>query len=322
MIANKYLLNMKRFAYFMNPMNACQSKYFSNLTDFIPSIISKLFKNNNSKLKIHKISIKVLDNGEVIEGYFIVFPKFIEYSIGQETFIMERIIWAVDIAKKLGVDILGLGAHASILCDKGYTALRKLPIPITSGSSYVSWSVFEAIFRVARTKNIDLSKCCVAIKDATTAIGSLCARKLSSVVPKIILYSNDEIKLMRLKEDIVYLNSSEVTAVSNPHQVENTASIVIKIDAGSYPLIKFKDLNLDITPSLTKIPYSVESRFSIGLPKNIIPVSLAETILLTIEDKMADYSFGDNVNLDKIDEIADIAARHGFEIWLPQTPAL
>lgn len=313
---------MCRFAYFINPMDVYQSKYFSDLTDFIPSIFSKLFKNTNSKLKIYKISIKVLDNGRKLEGYFIVFPKFIEYSIGQETFIMERVICAVDIAKKLGVDILGLGSHASILCDKGYTALRKLPIPITSGSTYVSWSLFEAIFRVARTKNIDLSKCCIAIKGATTAIGSLCARKLSLVVPKIILYSNDEIKLMRLKEDIIHLNQIEVMTVTNLHQAENTANIVIKIDPGTYPLIKFKDLNLDITPNLIKIPYFVESRFSIGLPKNIIPVSLAETILLTIEDKMSDYSFGDNVNLDKIDEIADIATRHSFEIWLPQTQAL
>lgn len=313
---------MKKFAYFINPMDACQSKYFSNLADFIPSIIGKFFKYSDSKLKIHKISIKVLGNRQDLEGYFIVFPKFIEYSIGQETFIMERIIRAVDIAKKLGVDILGLGAQASILCDKGYTALRKLPIPITSGSAYFSWAIFEAIFRMARTRNIDLNKCCVAIKDATTAIGSLCARKLSLVVPKIILYSNDEIKLMRLREDINHLNPIEVTTVANQPRAEDTASIVIKINAGSYPLIKFKDLNLDVTPGLIRIPYFVESRFSIGLPKNIIPVSLAETILLTIEDKMFDYSFGDNVNLDKIDEIADIAARHGFEIWLPQAAAL
>ena len=29
-----------------------------------------------------------------------------------------------------------------------------------------------------------------------------------------------------------------------------------------------------------------------------------------------------NTNLDKLEEIANIAARHGFEVWVPQAPVM
>lgn len=59
-----------------------------------------------------------------------------------------------------------------------------------------------------------------------------------------------------------------------------------------------------------------------GFSKGTIYASLAETILLTFEEKFVSYSLGDYINLDKLEEIADIAVRHGFEVWVPDAPVL
>jgi predicted amino acid dehydrogenase len=31
---------------------------------------------------------------------------------------------------------------------------------------------------------------------------------------------------------------------------------------------------------------------------------------------------GENINLDKMEEIADLATKHGFEVWVPEAPVL
>jgi predicted amino acid dehydrogenase len=59
-----------------------------------------------------------------------------------------------------------------------------------------------------------------------------------------------------------------------------------------------------------------------GLPKGTISASLAETMLLTFEEKIASYFLTDSLNADRLEEIADIAVRHGFEVWAPQAPIL
>jgi predicted amino acid dehydrogenase len=66
-----------------------------------------------------------------------------------------------------------------------------------------------------------------------------------------------------------------------------------------------------IKGGLIKLPNAVD---------NFVHASLAETMLLTLEGKFTSYSLGDDINLDKMEEIADLAMRHGFEVWVPQAP--
>jgi predicted amino acid dehydrogenase len=69
-----------------------------------------------------------------------------------------------------------------------------------------------------------------------------------------------------------------------------------------------------------KIPHPLKFGPQLGPENDIIPASLAETMLLAFEGKLTNYSLGDNVNLDKMPEIADFAVQHGFETWAPDGP--
>ena len=44
--------------------------------------------------------------------------------------------------------------------------------------------------------------------------------------------------------------------------------------------------------------------------------------LLTLDEKFVNYSLGDYVNLEKMEEIADLAVQYGFEVWVPGAPVL
>ncbi|MCM8781237.1 MAG: hypothetical protein NC908_04880, partial [Candidatus Omnitrophica bacterium] len=67
-----------------------------------------------------------------------------------------------------------------------------------------------------------------------------------------------------------------------------------------------------VNAGLIKLPFKFEFSLYDSLPSDIVSASLAETLLLTFESRFVNYSIGENINLDKLDEIADIAARYGF----------
>ena len=281
-------------------------------------------------------------------GFFIVLPVSLGRTHNHALEAMDKILSAGELAKKLGSHILGLGGYASLFCDKGYTAIRTLKIPVTSGSTFTAWSAFEAIYRTARIKKLDLSKTTIAVVNAASAIGSLCSRKLSAYVSKITLNSHPELefKLQHLKETILQLNSLEVDIhISTPLAVRQ-ADIVIFTDDMPEAELNISDLKpkaiicdasvarviaakaksrRDITvieAGLIKMPKPVKFSVNTGLPRGIISASMAEAMLLTLEGKFSNYSLGENINLDKMEEIADIATRYGFEVWVPEAPIL
>jgi predicted amino acid dehydrogenase len=49
---------------------------------------------------------------------------------------------------------------------------------------------------------------------------------------------------------------------------------------------------------------------------------MAEAILLTFEGRFVSHSLNEETNPDNLEEIADIAVQHGFEVWVPEAPVL
>jgi predicted amino acid dehydrogenase len=170
-------------------------------------------------------------------------------------------------------------------------------------------------------------------------VGSALAKKLSGYVSKLTLVSAEREKLQDLKRAILQVNSLEVTTAATLHAATNidilihlegacdrmeelkTGAIILTL----CPKLKLppqrKDLTL-IRTGLIKLPDAQSFKLQPGLPRGIVTASLAETMLLALEEKFTSYSLTDNINPDKLEEIADIAARRGFEVWVPQAPVL
>ena len=82
--------------------------------------------------------IKSVDGTEA-EGWIITIggtPK--EMMSRGPGFTYKRLIAASKLAKKLGAQIMGLGAFTKVIGDAGITVSKHSPIPITTGNSYSS----------------------------------------------------------------------------------------------------------------------------------------------------------------------------------------
>jgi predicted amino acid dehydrogenase len=82
-----------------------------------------------------------------------------------------------------------------------------------------------------------------------------------------------------------------------------------------------KDIAI-INAGQIKLPFAEKLVVNTALSGNTVSAPLAETMLLTFEERFVNYSLDENTNLDKLEEIADIASRHGFEVWVPEAPVL
>lgn len=338
---------MKTFAFLIHPITIGDVKDFWPITRIMPDRFIKSFLKMIPPFRVSRIRKVRSNQGKEIQGYFIGCPLLPKPMMElREEFILDKIISAGHIAERLGAGILGLGGYTSIVADKGHTIAKKLKIPVTSGSTFTAWSVFEAIYRMAKIKNIDIEKSTLAIVGATGSIGSLCARKLADYVEKIIITARHRDKLERLKAILHQLSPVGVIIEEDAHKAVKDADIVITTTGSPEALLDIKefkpntiicdvsvprnvagktnsrhDISL-IDGGLIKLPHPADFGVDTGLPKDIIYACMAETMLLTLEGKFKNYSLGDNINLDQMEEIADIAMQHGFQVWVPDAPVL
>jgi len=341
---------MKNFAFIVTPTNIKQLKNFWPALKVIPDFIIRLFSKSLPSFRVLRLKTIKSKQGESIDGFLIACSLLPEQiPTPGEDFVLDRIISAGQIAQKLGARIIGLDCLAASIADKAYnTIAKKIKIPVTSGHALTAWSIFEGIYRVAKTKKIDLKKANLAIIGVDTVALSLCARKLSDYVNKIILVDKQDDRPEELREAILANTSIEVVIEDSPREAIKAADIVIKAGCLAEPNLDFdvqdlkpnavfcnipsissalnkSGLRSDITfleLGLIELPFQDGLGVYTGLPKGIIYASMAETMLLALEDKFTSYSLGEYINLDKLEEIADMGARQGFEVWIPEAPVL
>jgi hypothetical protein len=91
--------------------------------------------------------------GDEAEGWLITVggtPK--ELMAHSPEFTYARLLAAADQAKKLGAQVMGLGAFTKVVGDAGVTVAKQAPLPITTGNSYSAsgalWAAHEALERL------------------------------------------------------------------------------------------------------------------------------------------------------------------------------
>jgi predicted amino acid dehydrogenase len=336
---------MRTFAYAVSPATIQQLKNSWPAIRIIPDFVVRTSLKKISPFKVAQIKPLRSSQGRQIQGYIILCPLLTqETQILEEDFILDKIRAAAAVAERLGAQILGLDGGVSTLVEKRSLALQNSGIPLTSGSAFTAWSVIEAIYRISKAKDVSLKNAALVVIGASGSVGSLCARKLSHFVSKISVFDDEKDKLERLKESILHLNSILVIVEDDYQKIAREADIIIyaanspgtslnidELKSGALvcdislnkDILSKAGLRKDITiieGGLIRPPYPLELSINMGLPKGTIPASLAETMLLAFEGKLVNYSLGDNINLDKLEEIADIAVRHGFEVYVPGAP--
>ncbi|WP_029653725.1 dehydrogenase [Marinobacter daepoensis] len=285
--------------------------------------------------------------GDEVEGWLITVggtPKEI-MAHGPE-FTYSRLLAAARLAKKLGAQIMGLGAFTKVVGDAGITVAKRAPLPITTGNSYSAsgalWAAHEAARKIGRVRIGKSGKMAgkAMVVGATGAIGSVCARLLAKAVDEIYLVAPEAAKLLALKESIELETpgASVQVAATTDRDLPDMDMIVTATSGAGKRILDIMNVKpgcvitdvarpldipaedvakrpdvLVIESGEIRLPGEVRMK-DIGLPNGIAYACLAETIVLALDARFENFTLGRNIEWEKVREIYKLGLKHGMAL--------
>jgi predicted amino acid dehydrogenase len=285
--------------------------------------------------------------GDEAEGWLITVggtPK--ELLAHSPEFTYARLLAAADQAKKLGAQVMGLGAFTKVVGDAGVTVAKQAPLPITTGNSYSAsgalWAAHEALERLGLSELDDQGRISgkVMVVGATGAIGSVCARLLALASDDLYLISPETAKLLALKGDLEKDNPRAMVHIAaTPGEFLPDMDMIVTATSGAGK--KVLDI-MDVKPGCVitdvarpldlsaedvakrpdvlviesgeiELPGDVEMK-NIGLPPGVAYACLAETVVLALEGRFETFTIGRNIEWEKVKEIYRLGLKHGMKL--------
>ena len=285
--------------------------------------------------------------GAEAEGWLITVggtPK--ELMAHSPEFTYARLLAAAEDAKKLGAQVMGLGAFTKVVGDAGVTVAKQAPLPITTGNSYSAsgalWAAHEALERLGLAETDESGRIAgkAMVVGATGAIGSVCARLLALASDDLYLISPETAKLLALKGDIEKENPrAQIHIAATPGDYLPEMDMIVTatsgagkkvldimavkpgcvitdvarpLDLSAEDVAKRPDV-LVIESGEIELPGDVHMR-NIGLPPGVAYACLAETVVLALEGRFETFTIGRNIEWEKVKEIYRLGLKHGMKL--------
>ncbi len=262
-------------------------------------------------------------------------------------FTYKRLLQAARMAKKLGAQIMGLGAFTKVVGDAGLTVSRRADLPITTGNSYSAsaalWAAADAVRRMGLMPPAETGQRVPAktmVIGATGAIGSVCSRLLALAFDELYLAGRNTAKLLALK-DSIHREAPDVTIhlTTNPDKYLADMDVIVTTTSGAgkkvldITMVKPGCVITDVARPLDLKPDDVKKRpdvlviesgeillpgdaemKTIGLPPKVVYACLAETIVLALEGKFEVFTVGRDIEWQKVKEIYKLGLKHGMRL--------
>jgi predicted amino acid dehydrogenase len=286
----------------------------------------------------HAVGIRSEATGKEIEGWLLACPmtprRLMQVPVSVA---YKKIIETGRLAERMSARILGLGAFTSVVGDAGLTISKSLAIPLTTGDSYTVAVAVQSALLAAKRMEHEPAACTAAIVGAYGATGQACAQMLARSVPKLILVGRQPEKLEEIKEkvesmgavavvdselsaicqaDLVLTVTSSVEPIIQPAWLKSGAVVcdVARPRNVSRQVMDQRDDVLVIEGGIVDVPGDADFGFNFGFPPGKAYACMAETIILALEGRYESYTLGRNISLEKVDEMAHLASKHGFRI--------
>jgi predicted amino acid dehydrogenase len=261
-------------------------------------------------------------------------------------FTYDRLLAAADMAKKLGAQVMGLGAFTKVVGDAGVTVAKRAPLPITTGNSYSAsgalWAAHDALSRLQLAEVDDEGRFrgSAMVVGATGAIGSVCARLLALACDELWLVSPESAKLLALKDDIeredpraaIHVAATPDDHLGNMDLIVTATSgagkrvldimavkpgcvitdVARPLDLSAEDVAKRPDV-LVVESGEIELPGDVKMK-NIGLPPGVAYACLAETVVLALEGRYETFTIGRNIEWEKVKEIYRLGITHGMRL--------
>ncbi len=340
-----------RFSFVIHPLS---TEYFKNVEPLaqiasIPGmgrVVEKTVAYIPPFVYSHVTGI-VSDTGDEAEGWLITVggtPK--EMLAHPPEFTYSRLLEAADLSRRLGAQIMGLGAFTKVVGDAGVTVAKQAPLPVTTGNSYSAsgalWAAHEAVRRlgIAEPDENGLLHGKAMVVGASGAIGSVCARLLALAADEVWLVSPETAKLLQIKQEIEQENPRAVVHVAtNPSAaLPDMDMIVTATSAAGQKVLDIMSVKpgcvitdvarpLDMSPEdiakrpdvlviesgEIELPGEVRMK-DIGLPDRVVFACLAETIVLALDGRYENFTVGRSISWPKVKEIYQLGLKHGMQL--------
>jgi len=261
-------------------------------------------------------------------------------------FTYKRLLQAARMAKRMGAQIMGLGAFTKVVGDAGVTVAKKAHLPITTGNSYSAsgalWAAADAVRRmglieVEKGKKINGT---TMVLGATGAIGSVCCRLLAKAFNEVYLVGRNTAKLLALKQSILEETPDvSIKVTIRPDKFLADMDVIVTATSGAgkkvLDITKVKPgcIITDVARPLDLSPEDVAKRpdvlviesgeielpgnpemKSIGLPHKVTYACMAETIVLALEGRFEVFTIGRDIEWEKVREIYKLGLKHGMKL--------
>ncbi len=330
---------MNKFAFIIHPIEIGDFHkslpILKNAPDFLISTMGRYI----NPFKISEIKGINTPRGEV-EGYLIGLPFTLEQiEVLPQDIIVNKYIRAGKLAQELGVNIIGLEPYSFRIPELSHLIGEKIPLPITIGTTYSLLSAISGIKKVVGLLGKDFKECDVSIIGVDNTIGGAVAKIVAKEVKYLTLVSSNKSYLESLEKEILVetgtavhitdklenvIKSREILIIASNQEYKNIDIDEVKANTIicdlSRPKILTRDLEnkrkdiLFIDGGLIKLPFGIDLGFDYGYSPNMCSPALAETILLTIEEKYQSFSLGQVIDMDKVNTINNMAKNNGFTI--------
>jgi fatty aldehyde-generating acyl-ACP reductase len=331
---------MNSFAFIIHPIEPQKdvARKFPLLGKLPPGIIDYFSSFFPPVFLSNVVGVRSEATGEEIEGWLLACPmtpkRILQVPVSTA---YKKILQTGRMAERLGARILGLGAFTSIVGDAGVTISKELSIPVTTGNSYTVAMAVNATLEAARRMELEPDNCTAAVVGAYGTVGRACAQLLARYVPRLVLIGRQSARLQDVKRRVESVGA-KATATTDLGATRQ-ADMVLTVTSATEPLIKPQNLKagavvcdvarprnvsslvaeqrndvLVIEGGILDVPGEVDFGFDFGFPVGQAYACMAETMVLALEARYECYTIGRELDLDRVDEMAQLASKHGFRL--------
>ncbi len=337
---------MNRFCFVIHPLS------FDDIARYEPGakgkgepILRKIMEWMPSYAAVHVTGVRTPDGRET-EGWFVAAPllpqQLVEFPREE---VYRRVVRAIEIGAELGAQVAGLGAFTAVVGDAGITINERSPIPVTTGNSLTIAAGVQSLFRGAQEMRIDAASSTAVVIGATGSIGSACARLIASKVERLLLVARNETRLRKFHEEIAGRLPCASEYTTDTAAAVRRARLVLTATTSTQDVIEPEDLQTGAVVCELSLPHDVSRRvaqqrpdvlvieggnmvvpgsprfervrepgtdFDLNLPPRTALACMSETMILALEERLEPYTLGRGIELAKVIEIQEMAARCGF----------
>ncbi|MGF1577366.1 MAG: long-chain acyl-[acyl-carrier-protein] reductase [Cyanophyceae cyanobacterium] len=288
--------------------------------------------------------------GQTIQGLYVescFLPEML--AMGKVKTACRKILNAMALAQKRGIDITALGGFSSIIFENfkldSLKRVRNIDLDLrrfTTGNSHTAYIICQQIKAAAELYALDLTKTTISVVGATGDIGSAVCRWLSDRcdLQRLLLVARDNARLEDLQQSLGQGDISSLEAalpqsdlivwVASFSQSMDVDLVSLKdpcvIIDGGYPKNMSTEMARDgihvidggMVEHSLDIEWSISQFLNVAKPTRQIFACFAESMLLEFEGLHTNFSWGRNhITLEKLDLIGEYSRKHGFKPLMP-----